>query len=41
MSRFAPGVIGPKAKCPVEIEVEHHASKIEQQRVGSAGGEQG
>ena len=32
---------GPAGKRLVEVDIEHHAAEIEQQRVGGAGGEQG
>ena len=34
-------VSGPAGDNLAEIDIEHHAAEIEQQRVGSAGGEQG
>ena len=34
---LASGVAGPAAKCPVEIDVEHHAAEVEQQGIGIAG----
>src|ERR1700704_1900190 len=41
MRRLAVGVTGPTLKRLVEIDIEHHAAEIEQQRVGGAGGEPG
>jgi hypothetical protein len=34
-------VTGPARQRPVEIDIEHHAAEIEQQRVGGAGSEKG
>ena len=41
MRRLASGVTGPAVKRPVEVDIEHHAAEIEQERVGDAGREQG
>ena len=41
MRRLAARVTGPAGDDLAEIDIEHHAAEIEQQRVGSAGGEQG
>ncbi len=39
--RITPGVAGPDLHHAAEIDVEHDAAEIEQQRVGGAGGEGG
>src|SRR5216683_2230981 len=41
MRGLATGVTGPALKRLVEVDIEHDAAEIEQQRVGGAGGEQG
>src|SRR3981081_167298 len=41
MCRLAAGVTGPAVKRLVEIDIEHDAAEIEQQRIGGAGGEEG
>jgi hypothetical protein len=38
---LAAGMSGPASQRFVEIDIEHDAAEIEQQRVGGAGGEQG
>src|SRR4051794_13526275 len=41
MRRIAAGVTGPAGKGFVEIDIDHHAAEIEQERIGGAGTEQG
>jgi hypothetical protein len=41
MLGLATGVTGPADQRLVEVDIEHDAAEIEQQRVGCAGGEQG
>jgi len=41
MGYLATGVAGPAGERFVEVEIEHDAAEIEQQRVGRAGGEEG
>ncbi len=41
MRRLAAGVTGPADKCLVEVDIEHHAAEIEQERIGGAGTEEG
>jgi hypothetical protein len=39
MRHLAAGVAGPARERLIEIDIEHDAAEIEQQRVGGAGGE--